>query len=85
MPRCSDDAVESGQVGTRAVEAAFDGGDIVSNGGLSLFKQVDERVGLARAAAPAFLDERRGASVPHSMHALLARRINGLCQGRADV
>jgi hypothetical protein len=85
MPKCTDEAVEFGRVGRRVVHAAFDGGDIVSDGGALLLKQVDERVGLTRAAALAFGDERRGASVQHSVHSLLAQRIYGLCLGWEDV
>ena len=50
-----------------------------------LLKQLDERIGLTRAAAHAFGDERRGASVQHSVHSLLAQRIYGLCLGWSDV
>lgn len=85
MPKCTDDAVEFGRVGRRVVEAAFDGGDIVSDGGVLLLKRVDERLGLSRAAAQAFGDERRSASVQHSIQSLLAQRIYGLCLGWSDV
>jgi hypothetical protein len=72
-------------VGRRVVEASFDGGDIVSDGGVLLLKQVDERLGLTRAAAQALGDERRASSVRHSVHTLLAQRIYGLCLGWSDV
>ena len=85
MPKCTDEAVGFGKVGRRVVQAAFDGGDIVSDGGVLLLKQLDERIGLTRAAAHAFGDERRGASVQHSVHSLLAQRIYGLCLGWSDV
>lgn len=85
MPKCTDGTVEFGRVGRRVVEAAFDGGDIVSDGGVLLLKRVDERLGLTRAAAAAFGDERRSASVAHSMHSLLAQRIYALCLGWSDV
>ena len=85
MPKCTDEAVEFGKVGRRVVQAAFDGGDIVSDGGVLLLKQLDERIGLTRAAARAFGDERRNASVQHSVHSLLAQRIYGLCLGWSDV
>lgn len=62
MPKCTDQTVHLGRVGRRVVEAAFDGGDIVSDGGVLLLKQVDDRLGLSRAAALAFGDERRSAS-----------------------
>ena len=51
-----------------------------------LLRRVDERLGLTRAAARAFGDERRSASVEHSVHSLLAQRIyDGLCLGWSDV
>ena len=46
MPKCTDGTVEFGRVGRRVVEAAFDGGDIVSDGGVLLLRRVDERLGL---------------------------------------
>lgn len=85
MPKCTDETVQFGRVGRRVVEAAFDGGDIVSDGGVLLLKQLDERLGLSRAAALAFGDECRSASVQHSMHSLLAQRLYGLCLGWSDV
>ena len=74
-----------GRVGRRVVEAAFDGGDIASDGGVLLLRRVDERLGLSRAAARAVGDSRRAASVEHSMRELLAQRIYGLCCGWQDV
>lgn len=43
-----------GKVGRRVVEAAFDGADIVSDGGALPLKQVDDRIGLTRAAVLRF-------------------------------
>ena len=85
MPKCTDGPVRFAKVGRRVVEAAFDGGDIVSDGGVMLLKQVDERIGLTRAAARVFVDGRRAASVRHSIHSLLAQRVYGLCCGWEDV
>ena len=66
-------------------EPCPDGGDLVSDGGVLLIKRVDEHLGLTRAAAMALGDERRSASVQHSLHSLLAQRIDGLCLGWSDV
>lgn len=85
MPKCTDETVVFGRVGRRVVQAAFDGGDIVSDGGVLLLKRVDDRLGLTRAAAQAIGDERRAGSVQHSVHSLLAQRIYGLCLGWSDV
>ena len=85
MPKCTDVPVRFGKVGRRVVEAAFDGGDIVSDGGALLLKQVDDRLGLTRAAARVFADGRRAASVRHDMRSLIAQRVYGLCCGWEDV
>jgi hypothetical protein len=46
MPNCTVEPVNLGRVGRRVIEAAFDGGDIVSDGGVLLLRQVDPRWGL---------------------------------------
>jgi len=85
VPKCTDAVVGFGKVGRRVVQAAFDGGDIGSEGGAMLLRQVDERIGLTRMAAAALGDKRRRASVRHDMRSLLAQRIYGLCCGWEDV
>ena len=85
MPKCTEAPIEFGRVGRRVVEASFDGGDIVSDGGSVLLRQVDDRIGLTRAAARVFADGRRAASVRHSIRSLLAQRVYGLCCGWEDV
>ncbi|WP_066343615.1 IS1380 family transposase [Azohydromonas lata] len=74
-----------GKVGRRVIEAAFDGGDLASDGGVVLLRQVDERIGLTRAAARVFEDGRRQASVTHSVRDMLAQRVYALCCGWEDV
>ncbi|MBA4178612.1 MAG: hypothetical protein C0505_18940 [Leptothrix sp. (in: Bacteria)] len=64
MPKRADGTVELGRVGRRVVEAAFEGGDVVSNGGVPWLWRVAARLGLTRAAALTLGDERRGAGVP---------------------
>jgi len=81
MPMCTDRRLEMGRVGRRVVEAAFDGGDIASDGGATLLRMCDQRIGLTTAAAKALGDERRAASVVHGMRELLAQRVYGLCCG----
>jgi hypothetical protein len=85
MPKCTDGTVKFGRVGRQVIEAAFDGGDIVSDGGSMLVRQVDDRIGLTRMAAAAFDDKRRQASVKHDIRSLLTQRVYGLCCGWEDV
>lgn len=85
MPNCTNEPIELGKVGRRVIEAAFHGGDIVSDGGVLLLRQVDQRIGLTKAVARVFEDRRRHASISHSMRDMLAQRIYGLCCGWEDV
>lgn len=85
VPKCTDGIVSFGKVGRREVQAAFDGGDIVSDGGVMLVREVDRRLGLTKSAARAFTDNRRAASVQHSVRDMLAQRVYGLCCGWEDV
>ena len=85
MPKCTEERVEFGRVGRRVIEAAFDGGDIVSDGGVMLLRQVDRRLRLSQSAAAALGDSRRLASVKHGLREMLAQRIYALCCGWQDV
>lgn len=85
MPKCTKGSVEFGKVGRRVAEAAFDGGDIVSDGGVLLLRRVDERLGLTRAVAQVFADRRRAASVTHSVRDMIRQRLYALCCGWEDV
>lgn len=85
MPKCTDGRIALGKVGRRVIEAAFDGGDLASDGGVVLLRQVDERIGLTRAAARVFADRRRRASVTHGVRDMLAQRVYALCCGWEDV
>ncbi len=85
MPNCTNETLKLGKVGRRVIEAGFDGGDIVSDGGAVLLRQVDQRLGLTQAVARVFSDKRRQASVTHTMRDMLAQRIYGLCCGWEDV
>jgi hypothetical protein len=85
MPKCTSNEVEMGRLGRRIISANFDGGDLSTEGGALLLRQVDRRIGLTGAMARAFDDRRRGASVIHGVRDLLAQRIYGLCCGWEDV
>lgn len=50
-----------------------------------LLREVDRRLGLTKAAATACVDDRRKASVRHSIRDMLAQRVYGLACGNEDV
>ncbi len=81
MPKCTDAKIDFGRFGRRVIAADFSGGDLGSDGGLLLLRQVDEHLGLSRAAAAAIPDPRDPERITHSLRELLAQRLYGLCCG----
>jgi hypothetical protein len=67
------------------IEANFDGGDISSDGGLLLLRQVDERIGLTRAVATVLEDARDPERITHPLRDLVAQRVYALCAGYEDL
>jgi len=85
MPNCTNEIAHLGRVGRRVIEAAFDGGELVSDGGVLLLRQVDRRIGLTDAVARVFADARCRVRITHSVRDMLAQRIYALCCGWEDV
>lgn len=85
MPKCTEDKIDFGRLGRRRIEADFSGGDLSSDGGVMLLRQVDERIGLSCAAAAALPDPREPQRVEHGLREMLAQRIYGLCCGYEDL
>ena len=85
MPKCTDAKIDFRRLGRRVIEADFSGGDLSSDGRVLLLRQVDEYLGLSRAAAAAIPDPRDPERVRHSLRDLLAQRLYGLCCGYEDL
>jgi hypothetical protein len=85
MPKCTQAKIEFGRFGRRVIEADFSGGDLSSDGGLLLLRQVDQHLGLSRAAAAAIPDPRDPDRIRHGLRELLAQRLYGLCCGYEDL
>ena len=85
MPKCTQAKIDFGRLGRRIIEADFSGGDLSSDGGLLLLRQVDRHLGLSRAAAAAIPDPRDPERIHHGLRDLLAQRLYGLCCGYEDL
>lgn len=88
MPKCTrerQEKIEFGKLGRRLIEADFSAGELSSDGGLLLLRQVDRRIGLSRAAAQALPDGRAPGRIRHGLRELLAQRIFALCCGYEDL
>jgi hypothetical protein len=80
-----DPKIDLGKLGRRFIEADFSGGDLTSDGGLALLRQLDAHLGLSRAAASALPDPRDPARTHHGLRELIAQRLYALCCGYADL
>lgn len=85
MTDCTQRSFDFPAVKKRVVEVNFEGGDITSDGGVMLLRQVDRLIGLSQAVANVLKDNRRQASCKHDGLSLLRQRIYGLAAGYEDL
>ncbi len=72
-------------LGRVQVIGGFSGGDLSSDGGVMLIREVDRIRNLTVRIAECFTDHRNPNSVAHSVLGMLRQRIYGLCQGYEDL
>ena len=70
---------------SRRVEAEFTAGQVSSDGGAMLLREVDRRIDLVKRLAGCFLDGRSPLLVKHQVSEMLAQRIYGLALGYEDL
>lgn len=85
MTKCTQQSFEFPGVKRRVVEANFGGGEITSDGGVLLLREVDRQLGLSEAIATVVHDPRRQASCQHEAVSLLRQRLYGLALGYEDL
>jgi hypothetical protein len=69
----------------RKIEGSFGGGEVSSDGGLMLVRQVDRKLGLTRRLAAKLPDRREPGKVRHELKTLLGQRIFGIACGYEDL
>lgn len=67
------------------MEADFTGGQVSSDGGLLLVREVDRKLDLIRRVARRLSDERQGGKVVHANETMLRQRVMGLIAGWEDL
>jgi len=82
---CNQLAFDFHRLGRRDVVAKFDGGPISTDGGGLLLRQAEQRSGIIRQFAGCFTDHRDPDLIEHSLEALIAQRVYGLCLGYEDL
>ena len=69
----------------RKVQADFNGGNVSSDGGVLLLREVDRRLDLLSRAAKLFTDDRDQSKVIHPQESQLKQRVFALAQGHEDL
>src|SRR3954465_6447777 len=85
MTECSQTEFEFQGLFSREVIGRFDGGQITSDGGSLLLREVEGRTGILRRLAGCFTDHRALDRIAHSVEELIAQRIYALALGYEDL
>ncbi|MEJ1403306.1 MAG: IS1380 family transposase, partial [Candidatus Sedimenticola sp. (ex Thyasira tokunagai)] len=85
MTNCNQTVFEFPVLKRRKVQAEFSGGDITSDGGVLLLRQIDLRLGLMKAVDAVIPDPRNPDYITHSQLSLLRQRVYGLSLGYEDL
>ncbi len=85
IPNRTTEQLDFGRLGRRRLQANFEGGELSSDGGLMLLRQIDARTGLSRLAAKALTERRASGRIRHRLRDVLAQRLYGLCCGYEDL
>ena len=85
MTECKRKPFEFHPLSSREVVAQFDGGDITSDAGGLMLREVEQRTGILREFASCFVDYRNAELIEHPVEDLVAQRAYGLCLGYEDL
>lgn len=85
MTECKEQKLIFQAHGSRAVEAAFDGGMITSDGGALLLRELELRQQIVGDFARCFIDHRDLGAVEFTVEQLLGQRVFGLALGYEDL
>src|SRR3989344_4134494 len=85
MTECSSEQLEFQRVKQRKVVTAFDGGDVTSDAGGLLLREVVNGSRIIDRFAACFKDHRDPDLIGYSVRDLLGQRVMGLCLGYEDL
>jgi hypothetical protein len=85
MTECKREQYEFHALGNREVVGHFDGGDITSDAGGLLLREVEQRTGIIRRFAACFRDYRDPRFIEFKVEELVGQRIYGLGLGYEDL
>jgi hypothetical protein len=82
---CNSLPIEFPGFGGRKIQADFSDGQVSSDGGVLLIRQVDRWIGLTKRLGELLPDPRDPDRITHSLETLLQQRIYGLALGYEDL
>jgi hypothetical protein len=85
MTDCNTTPLLFTSLGSKNLLADFDGGDLTSDGGMPLLREVDRKIGLIDAINAAIYDPRNPTLIEHDQRTILAQRIFALAAGYEDL
>ncbi len=85
MTECTQSSFPFASHFSREVVARFDGGQITSDAGAMLLREVEQRTGIMRQFAACFRDHRNPDLVEHTVAELVRQRMFGLALGYEDL
>ena len=81
MTECNEQSWLFQELGSRKVEADFEGGYLSSDGGGLILREFEHHSGLLRDLAGCFVDYRDQRFIEHSVQELVSQRVYGLILG----
>jgi len=85
MTDCTAGEVEFSKLSRRKLQVNFGGGEVSSDGGLLLVREVDRRLSLTERVAKVLHDPRDPDLITHPLVDLLRQRVYGIVQGYEDL
>ncbi|MBC8508205.1 MAG: IS1380 family transposase [Chloroflexi bacterium] len=85
MTECNGLHLEFSSLGRRKIQADFNGGQLTSDAGATLLREVDKHIGLIDALSDCIGDRRDPTKIRHDLRTLLAQRIFAIAMGYEDL
>lgn len=85
MTNCTQETFHFPSLQRRQVEAKFSGGDVTSDGGVLLLREIDRRLQLTQSLSEVIPDPRNPFLITHPHLALLKQRIYAIALGYEDL
>ena len=85
MTDCTSTSTYFSPLNRRQIETQFSGGDMTSDAGVLLLRELDKHLCLSKQVASVFPDTRHSSYVKHSLQSLIRQRLYSLCMGYEDL